>query len=220
MKVKRVWIHFAVWTVLATSMGVAGAMTRVVVADFSSGTTGKGTPVGWQLNEKSGRADFQVVSSEGVPALNLRSRQTSFSFQKQIDIDTRQYPMLTWRWKVTALPARGDFRNSSRDDQAAQLFVAFSRTKAIVYIWDSTAPEGTVGEAAAPPFVDIKAIVVRSGPDKTGRWITEKRNIFRDFLLVFGQEPPHVRGIRIQINSQHTRSSAESYFADVSFRNS
>ena len=32
-------------------------------------------------------------------------------------------------------------------------------------------------------------------------------------------EPPEVSGVRLQTNSQHTGTSAESFFADVAFRN-
>jgi hypothetical protein len=64
----------------------------------------------------------------------------------------------------------------------------------------------------------IKAVVVRSGGSETGRWLTETRNVYNDFKKLFGREPQSVGGIRIQINSQHTSSAAESYFADLVFR--
>jgi hypothetical protein len=195
----------------------AWAADRVVIADFSLGTNSAGIPTGWQLKEKSGKADLSVVKDDGATALRLRSRDTSFSLQKEVRIDLRQYPLLTWKWKVTSLPAGGDFRKSGTDDQAAQLFVAFSKTRAIVYIWDTTAPQGTTGNAAAPFFMSIKAVVIRSGAADTGKWITESRNVYDDYKKLFGEEPGPVGGMRIQINSQHTGTSAESYFADVAF---
>jgi hypothetical protein len=206
--------------ILLLHAGPAGSMSNVVVADFSAGLDAGGIPHGWELNQKTGEADFAVVEEDGRHALHLRSEETSFSFQRKIKVDTKRYPMLAWNWKVTRLPDGGDFRHSGRDDQAAQLFVAFSRTKAIVYIWDTSAPVGIVGDAAAPPFFDIKAVVVRSGATETGAWISEKRNIYEDYKRIFGHEPPPARGMRIQINSQHTRSSAESFFSNVTFSQS
>jgi hypothetical protein len=217
LKLKRL-VLLAILTLAVAPLGAA--LTHVVVADFSSGLDPEGIPIGWQLKEKSGKADFALVQQDGLQALHLRSDETSFSFQKKIDVDTRRFPILSWQWKVTHLPEGGDFRNSGRDDQAAQLFVVFSRTKAIVYIWDTTAPEGVVGDAAAPPFFNIKAVVVRSGAGETGRWIVESRNIYDDFRNIFGHEPPPAQGMRIQINSQHTESSAESFFADITFKRS
>ncbi len=195
----------------------AWAEDRVVIADFSSGVNSAGIPDGWQVKEKSGKADFAVVKDEGISAVRLRSADTSFSLQKEVHVDLKQFPILTWKWKVTKLPAGGDFRKSSTDDQAAQLFLAFSKTRAIVYIWDTTAPQGTMGDAAAPFFMSIKAVVVRSGRTGTGGWITEKRNVYDDYRRLFREEPGEVGGVRIQINSQHTSTSAESFFADVAF---
>ncbi len=190
----------------------------ISIADFSTGADSTGIPKGWELKEKSGKADFAIVKDGDIHAVHLKSSNTSFSFQKAMDIDIRQYPILTWKWKAVKLPAGGDFRKSSTDDQTAQLFIAFSKTKAIVYIWDTTAPEGMIGDAAGPFFMHIKAVVVRSGRADLGRWLTETRNVYEDYKKIFGEEPPHVQGVRLQINSQHTGTSAESFFADVAFK--
>lgn len=196
----------------------AHADDRLVIADMSAGGDASGIPNGWQLKEKSGKADFAIIKDGDIHALKLKSADTSFSIQKEVDVDVRQYPVLTWKWKVTRLPAGGDFRRSKTDDQAAQLFLGFSKTKAIVYIWDTTAPQGLMEDAPAPPFMTIKAVVMRSGASETGRWIAETRNVYEDYKKLFGSEPPHIAGIRMQINSQHTETSAESYFADVAFK--
>ena len=212
---------FALNIVMAVSLlfcGQAWAEDRIVIADFLSGVDAGGVPIGWQLKEKSGKADLAVVKDAGVVAVRLRSADTSFSLQKDVHVDLKQFPILTWKWKVTKLPAGGDFRNSGTDDQAAQLFLAFSKTRAIVYIWDTTAPQGTAGNAAAPFFMSIKAVVVRSGRTGAGEWITETRNVYDDYRRLFGEEPSEVAGVRIQINSQHTGTSAESYFGDIAFK--
>ena len=215
-KLHFLWIFLV--CLLTLFLVPAWSTTNVVIGDFTNGADQKGVPVGWQLNEKSGRADLAVVEENGVSALRLTSNDSSFSIQKTVDVDVSRYPLMSWRWKVTRLPEGGDFRKSKTDDQAAQLFLAFSRTRAIVYIWDTTAPQGLSENAASPPFMNIKAVVVQSGESQTGRWLTETRNVYNDYKKLFGHEPPPVGGIRIQINSQHTSSAAESYFADVVFR--
>jgi hypothetical protein len=192
----------------------------VVVGDFSLGLHARGAPEGWELSEKSGRASFSLTNVDGLNALVMRSANTSFSIQRQVQVDLEQYPILTWKWKVTKLPSGGDFRKTKTDDQAAQLFVALSKTKAIVYLWDTTAPEGLIADAPAPPTMRIKAIVMRSGPSQTGRWITETRNVYQDYKQLYGggDKGPLVSGIRLQINSQHTKTLAESAFAEIAFK--
>ncbi len=190
---------------------------RIVVADFSSGVDASKVPIGWEVKEKSGKADFAIVRDSDVSALRLRSADTSFSLQREVHVDLKVYPIMSWKWKVTKLPSGGDFRKSKTDDQAAQLFVAFTRTKSIVYIWDTNAPQGLMEDTTPVPFMHVKVVVVRSGTAGTEKWITEARNVYEDYQKLFGGEPPAVSGIRIQINSQHTGTSAESYFADVIF---
>lgn len=196
----------------------AFAGDRIVIADFNRAAEGTVMPNDWQLKERSGKAEVRIVRDEGVPAIRLTSANSSFSLQKEVKVNLRESPVLTWKWKITKLPTGGDFRKAETDDQAAQLFLAFSKTRAIVYIWDTSAPQGTIGDAAAPFFMSIKAVVVRSGARDSGRWITESRNVYEDYKKLFQEEPGPVAGVRLQINSQHTGTSAESYIADVAFR--
>jgi hypothetical protein len=191
------------------------ASDSVVIADFSEGADANGVPHGWELKEKSGKADISVTKDGDISAVHLLCKNASFSLEKKVDVDIREYPVLTWKWKVTQLPEGGDFRTSQTDDQAAQLFLAFSKTKVLVYLWDTTAPQGLMHKVPSPPLMSIKAVVVRSGTNDTGKWITETRNVYEDYKKLFGNEPPRLGGVRLQINSQHTKSSAESYFADV-----
>jgi hypothetical protein len=198
----------------------AQAAERVVVTDFASGVDARGVPKGWELKEKVGRADFRIIEAEGSYTVHLRSTNTSFCLQRGIKADLKQTPFLSWKWKVTRLPSGGDFRRSKTDDQAAQLFVAFSRTEAIVYLWDTSAPEGLMADAPSPPFTSIKAVVVRSKAKRLGEWITETRNVYEDYTKFFGKtkKTPVVSGMRLQINTQHTQSTAECFFADVVFQ--
>jgi hypothetical protein len=195
----------------------ASAVQKLVVADFSSGVNQKGIPSGWELKEKSGKADISVVQDKSFHAVRLRSNDTSFSIQKPIDVNPSEYPLFTWKWKVTQLPEGGDFRKPRADDQAAQLFLAFSNSNIIVYIWDSSAPQGMTADANSPPFMTIKAIVIRSGWRETGKWLTETRNVYEDYRKIFKEDPPKIAGLRLQINSQHTDSSGECFFADIAF---
>ena len=196
---------------------VCAAEDSLVIADFSTWMK-KGIPPGWELKVKSGKADFEVKRDGDIPALHLKSADSSFSLQGEVKVDVKQYPVLSWKWKVTRLPQAGDFRKSKTDDQAAQLFLAFTRTKAIVYIWDTTATQGLMQSTSPVPFMTVKVVVIRSGPAELGKWITETRNVYEDYKKLYGEEPPIVSGLRLQINSQHTGTSAESWFADVEFR--
>jgi hypothetical protein len=196
---------------------------EVVVVDFVQ--VKDTVPQGWELHEHEGKADLALVPDGVSQVLKLRSRLSSFSLNTELQIDLKKTPYLEWQWKVTEVPQGGDFRKRATDDQAAQLYVVFYwgvfKKQAIAYIWDSTAPVGTMAKAPSPllyPFLKINAVVVRSGEEERGEWITETRNVLDDYKKLFGSEPQKVKGIRIQINSQHTKSQAEAYWRSVRFK--
>jgi DUF3047 family protein len=176
-------------------------------------------PDGWAIKVNRGTPEIATGNGPDGPFLRLRSHKSSFSLERGVDVDVTQYPFLSWRWKVAELPPRGDFRNAATDDQAAQVLVAFQDRRVLTYIWDSTAPKGTAQSVSSIPLVHIFAVVCRSGSEEVNRWVHEIHNLAQDYERAYGRHAPRVKGIRLQINSQHTGSSAASEFAEVAFHN-
>lgn len=174
-------------------------------------------PPGWQIKVNHGHPDVSVCTDTEGPCLRLKSVKASFGLERDVDIDPGAMPFVHWKWKVTQLPVGGDFRRSSTDDQAAQLLVAFADHRILSYIWDSTAPKGAADSASFIPLVHVFDFVCESGTSDLNRWIAEERDVAADYRRAYSKPAPHVKGLRIQINSQHTGAVAESYFGDVEF---
>jgi hypothetical protein len=208
-----------IMTLLVVCVGLTGIGhgQDIVLADFS--TAQQAVPANWELIVNKGNADLRLTSEPYGQALQLRSKNASFALQKEAHISLQETPYLVWTWKVTQLPSGGDFRRRKTDDQAAQLIVSFSATRFISYIWDSSAPKGTFGKAPSPPFRKIMAWVVQSGSQGLGEWKTERRNLVDDYSRLFGEAPHALRGLRIQINSQHTQTQAEAAWKSIILTN-
>lgn len=179
-------------------------------------------PPGWDLKEFSGQAQVEVVKDGARLALRLVSKQTSFALYRDVLLDPKRFPVLTWSWKALALPAGGDVRERGRDDQAIQVYVIFPRwpspkvnSDVIGYIWDSRAPAGL--KITSPQSRNVRLVVLQSGGENAGRWIREERNVYQDYVELFKREPPKVGKIAVMIDSNDTRSSAESYIHDLAF---
>ena len=194
---------------------------KIVMTDFSASPDGKDSdklPKGWVLTVWRGKPDFRLMPDEGrgAAALRMRSDKASFSIHREVMLDLRKFPNLSWRWKVTKLPEGADARNGASDDQAAGVYVLFHKfpgflnSRLIGYVWETSAPAGAVLKSRKNPKVHY--IVVRSGAGDLDRWITEKRNVLDDYRRVFGSEPPRVGGLALMIDTDDTLSSAESYF--------
>jgi hypothetical protein len=175
-------------------------------------------PAGWEIKVNHGKPVISLCKDVDTACLHLLSLSSSFSLEKSVDVDPAQMPYLAWSWKVAQLPAGGDFRKSSTDDQAAQLLVAFSDRRVIAYIWDTGAPKGAMESVSGIPLVHVVALVCESGAGQANQWVAESRNLAADYARAYGRPAPRVKGLRIQINSQHTGTVAESYFGEVEFR--
>ena len=91
------------------------------------------------------------------------------------------------------------------------------RSRIISYLWDTSAPAGSVFKSEKTGLVTY--VVVRSGPGDLGKWVTETRNVLEDYQKIYGEAPgEEVGAISISIDSNDTRSSSESYVAEILFR--
>ena len=211
--------------ILTAAIAVSAESPAIVVEDWSTQPSGgAGIPDGWTGQSwGSPRYDFTVVTDGSERVLHLKSRGDNSTISKEIKIDVRELPLLVWRWKAVALPAGGDCRKRATDDQAAQVYVAFprfptaARSRIIGYVWDTTAPAGTIVKSESSSLVTY--VVVRSGTAELGRWLTETRNVYDDFRRIYGEAPTEpVGAVSVAIDSNDTRSSAESYVGAISFR--
>ncbi len=193
------------------------AQLAFIVLNTASWGVGR-LPSDWQVKVNHGRPDISVCSENDGSCLHLRSTKASFALEHGVDVDPGQMPYLTWHWKVAHLPPGGDFRRASTDDQAAQVLVAFDDRRILGYIWDTSAPKGAEQKSSFIPLVHVFSVVCQSGAADANRWIAETRNVAADYERAYGRPAPRVKGLRLQINSQHTGTFAESYFGEVAFR--
>ena len=196
---------------------------RIAIADpVPARLPAEGVPRGWQLKEFAGEAAVETVRTDGRVAMRLRSDRASFAVHRDVVVDLKTFPYLTWTWKVTQIPAAGDVRDSTRDDQAAQVYVVFPRwpsprtaSDVIGYVWDSRAPADT--RLTHPKASNVRIIVVESGRTALDRWQRYQRNVADDYVALFGKTAPRVGKIALMVDSNDTRAEAEAFVGDLFF---
>jgi len=205
---------------------LAWAADRVVIEDWSKLPVGtKGIPSGWEGQRWGSPAyDFTIVENDGQHVLRLVSKNEGSTVSKDIKgkVNLNETPILEWRWKAVTLPTNGDSRRKETDDQAAQIYVGWPRfpeavrSRIIGYVWDTTAPAGTIVKSQKTSTVTY--VIVRSGTTDLGKWLTESRNVAEDFRKIYGEEPDNPGFISVSIDSNDTHSSAESFMGPILFR--
>jgi hypothetical protein len=202
------------------------AADQVLVEDWSTQAAGgAGIPAGWQRqNWGSPKYDFTIVAEDGRKALRMRSANEGSTISKDVKgkVNLAETPLLEWSWKVTTLPKGANSCRKASDDQAAQVFVVWPRfpeavrSRIIGYVWDTTAPAGTICKSEKTGTVTY--VVVRSGTADLGKWFTERRNVAEDFRRIYGEEPEAPAAVSVAIDSNDTSSTSESSIGALLFR--
>lgn len=189
-----------------------------IVEQFSVKTDGQDALQGWEEKTFSGKTNYSVVQEDTNFVLYASADSAASAIYKKIEFDVSETPILSWRWKVIQLPQNGNAHFKETDDYGARVYVIFPRfmkwkTKTINYIWANKLPKGkTVPNAWLPKNAVL--IAVESGADSLGKWISESRNIYKDYKQIFGEEPPKAGAIAIMTDSDNTGSKAIAFYDD------
>jgi len=226
LKSSNVWVGLMAAACLAL-LTAAGAGRIVVIEDWTTDAVSrKGIPSGW-IGEAFGRTaayDFTVEQQAGRRVLHLKSQNEHSTITRDITgkVNLKDTPILEWSWMATRLPTGGDLRRKETTDMAAQLYVvwprfpALLRSRIIGYVWDAATPAATFVKSQKTGTVTF--IVMRSGTEYLGTWLTERRNIAEDYAKIFGEPADTPSAITISIDSNDTHSVADSFIGPIIFR--
>ena len=175
----------------------------------------------WMEREMSDRStSYEVIEAEGELVLRARSAGAASALWRALSFHPTERGTLSWRWKVEkSLTGNDKERTKSGDDYAARLMIIFDpelftlKTQAICYVWAAEEPVGSV--YSNPYAANVATIVLRSGDERSGRWVSENRNFVRDFRQVFGRSPEMVTAIAIIVDTDNTGTRATAWFDDL-----
>ncbi len=197
---------------------------------------------GWQVVTLPGKTSTQYrwVQKEGRRAISAESKHSASLWRRQLEGPHTLAQHIQFSWWVQDLVPGGNVAVAEHEDAAARVLLAFqgdikklpARTRmmfdlaealtgetppyaTLMYVWDATAPVGTV--IVNPRSDRIRKIVVDSGPGELRQWRQHRRNLAADFRLAFGEEPGPLSSVAIMSDSDNTRSSAKTWFGEIHF---
>ena len=181
---------------------------------------------GWWLVTHFAVPPTQYSKTGGIiKAESLGARSSLF---KEIKEKEKDYPVLSWKWKVSNVVRSAIETRKDRHDAAARVIVVFGREKSfklfgrepaglkIEYIWGSHLPTGYLFDH--PGEKGCKIYVLESGEGRAGQWVPEIRNIQKDFKTAFLTEPPGVLAIGIETDTDHSNERVTAYYTDPTLK--
>jgi hypothetical protein len=167
--------------------------------------------------------DFEKETARlpaGQGFLHSKSQGTASAIFQRLKFDVAKYPHLSWNWAVKKFPNKTYAEdNKKRDDFAARMYVVFvsgffANFRCVEYVWDESFPEGTILES--PYSSRIKQMIIQSGPSQPGEWVSESRNVLKDYQKLFGETPKmKAAAIAVMTDSEGTQDEAEAFFDDI-----
>jgi len=202
---------FFVFILACSSSFVHGE--EILVDDYQNGLSPH-----WQEKRFKGKTHYTVVREDGLQCIRAVSRASASALIYKMEYDLRDYPWLTWTWKVEDILVKGNATIRAGDDYAARVYVvfpsvAFWRTKTLVYIWANKLPQA---KAVPNPFTSNAVMVaVESGREKRGQWLLEKRNVLDDYREYFGEDPPKAGAVAIMTDTDNTGEDATAWYGPI-----
>ena len=183
------------------------------------------------------RTQYELVDDGGATVLKGRAHESASGLLHDVDLELRERPILSWRWKVMDLAPSED----SPDDSPVRVLVNFAGDlgkllfgdrlfydqfrfftgqqlpyAGVMYVWGSKTPAG--GEVRNKYTSRIKMIAVESGRANLGRWLQESRNVEEDYRRLFGEEPGRIVSVGIMTEADLAGRPLEAYYGDIAFR--
>lgn len=182
--------------------------------------------------------EYSLVDDNDTKVIKAESNESASGLTKKIQFNPKEYPYLSWRWKVNKAIPGTDVTSKSTDDYAARVYVIFeydvkdlpkaeqSRVNiyklfngkrpplaTLNYIWGN---KMAVGRIVSSPYTSrVKMVTLKNKESPLQEWHMEERNIYNDYKAAFGEEPKDVISIAIMTDTDNTSAMAESYFGDI-----
>ena len=218
----------------------AGEANRITIGKFTAEKEADGSPKGWKTvtHFNTAPTSYQVVKYQGKYILEAEGIGTCSSLFREVQAELKDYPIISWKWKISNVIRQAIETRKDRNDSAARVIIVFKTrpeditlwygleylvTRAlrkdepvgprIEYIWGNRIEKGRILDNPSVKY--SRVIVLETGEGKTNRWIREKRNLVEDYKAAFGTDPEGILALGIQTDTDQSNESITAYYGEI-----
>ena len=176
---------------------------------------------GWKERSFAGNTDYELVEEQGKRVLKGHTNGMASILYTERSVNLRNTPLVEWSWKVDRTYEGIDERSREGDDFPARLYVVAKtgflpwETLAINYVWSGDAP---LGDSWANPFTSkARMVVVQTGDQHVGTWVTQQRNVAADFKTYFDTDITDLSGYAVMVDGDNANKEAIAWFGQIQF---
>lgn len=176
----------------------------------------------WDPHSFKGLTDYRLVTRDSRPAVQATCKGgTASGLFLRRDIDLTRTPVVEWEWRVDRTFSGIDEATRAGDDYPARLYLVEEapilrwRTRALNYVWSSTAKRGSDWENAFA--VQARMIAIADAEDAGRGWRTERRNVREDFRRYHGREPGRINAIAVMTDCDNAGQETQAWYGNIRF---
>jgi hypothetical protein len=177
---------------------------------------------GWWVVTYLAVPSTRYSKAKGI--IKAESLGTRSSLFKEVGEREGDYSILSWKWKVSNAVRSAIETRKDRHDAAARVIVVFGREKRfkllsrepeglrMEYLWASRPPRGQIFDR--PGEKDSKIFILESGEGKAGQWVSETRDLRKDFKTAFRADFPGIWAIGIETDTDHSNEGVTAWYTE------
>ncbi len=174
----------------------------------------------WEEKILKGRVVYRIEKGKTFSHVRAESKKAASALYYKVKLDINRHPVISWKWRVDKFPKRSypeRIDDIKEEDFAARIYVIFpaaffTNSKVIEYIWSETLPPGTKGVSGYSK--NIKVLVLEQG--KSDKWLFEKRDIYEDYVRLFGEKPKlDIGAISFMTDADSTKTEALAVYDEI-----
>ena len=172
----------------------------------------------WQHVKFHEPTDYRTVADGSNACLMAFAKGHCSAYATKVNIPSQPDITCSWRWKIDQCPQGGSDDNIATFDHTARVLIVFDTwigtPRSINYVWANTTQKN--GTFDHPFSGRTKFIAVQTGNKNAGGWVTEQRDVQKDWSLLFGDEPmPKIVAVGVFTDSHSTKQPVKAWYRDL-----
>jgi hypothetical protein len=153
-------------------------------------------PKGWKYLPSLGDAGvFRRLDTPDGAVIRCQCDNDAMILQKSVESPFTPDTRVRWSWKVESLPSASAEDSRTTHDYLS-LAVEFDNGQDLTYLWSvALEPEYSFRCPIATWHQRETHVVIRSGYEGLGRWVSEERDVWRDYQNAIGSPPERIVGV-------------------------
>lgn len=240
------WMCAAFGALCGALMPATFAHAQSVALTAFSSVAGTQPPAPWRVvgipGGKKPLTQFSVVEKDGRKVLRVEAIKSYANLVHALPaLQVEPGARLRWRWRLDEPLRDADLRLREGDDSPLKVCVSFDMSldklgliernvlrlarsttgeklpsATLCYVWDATLPKGTLLTNAYTGRV--RMIVVNSGEQLLGQWVSHDQDLAADFKRAFGDESdtlPPLQAVLVGADADNTGGHSLGWVGDI-----